>query len=201
MQAAAGVRRKKQSFVKFDAPDTLIAEERTARQWLPHSVALVVTSPRMDQLLLVTPAKVSGTDGQHQLSLPQQRLHPEETILNVAADLARAAVSVRANQDQLLYLGSARGNNFSGGTRVPYGKWVHWLGLSLGGQQYERNPAADPDHFMTASWCGHNQLTAMSSAFSDRKYWMLLSALRELPNNGPLIRTANIALQQERAAA
>jgi len=199
--AAASANRSKQAFVQTDAPDVLIAQERKVRQWLPHSVALVVTAPRMDQLLLVTPAKVAGTQGEYQLSLPQQRLQPDETIWNVATKLARDAVSVQVNQDQLLYLGSARGNKFNGQTRVSYGKWVHWLGLSLGGQQYERKPVANPDCFMAANWYAHNQLSAMASSFSQRKYWMLLNALSRLPNNGPLIRMANLELQQEQAAA
>lgn len=194
-QFATKTRVSKQAFIRPDSVERLIQQERSDRNWIPHSLAVVLISPRADQIVLVIPAKLEGTDGQYQLSLPQRRLRQGDSVWEVADSVTQDVSSVKLNRDNSMYLGSARGNKYNGATCTPYGKWVHWIGMSLGGKHYNRRLNFRSEVFKEASWCSHNQLTAMQSAFSDRKYWMLLNALQGL-KRGSLAHSAAIELQR-----
>lgn len=167
---------KKAAFEQFPDPNIFVREEREKRSWMKHSVALLVLSPRLDQLALVLPQKAANRDGENVRVPPQKKLLPTGMVVPTAGDIARELLNIRVSNDDLLYLGSGRGNAHRGDQSVPYGKWIHWVGLHLGQTRGVFN--ADSQEFQFAHWCSANHLLAMDTfAMSECKYVLTLQAL------------------------
>jgi len=187
----------KAAFTTNVDPRELIAAQRTRRPWMSHSVAVLIVSPRVDQIALVLPEKVAKRQAEHVRVPPQRAVLPGETVEANALALVRSLLTVSVRPDDLHFLGSARGNVHRGGQRTPYGKWVHWIGLRLNQRNgvFEKGSA----EFQLAYWCDTNQLLSMDTSFamSQRKYLMTLQALtayHRLGVEGTLIRKARARL-------
>jgi len=183
----------KAAFTTNVDPRELIAAERTRRPWMSHSVAVLIVSPRVDQIALVLPEKAAKRQAEHVRVPPQRAVLPDDMVEANALTLVRSLLTVPVRPNDLHFLGSARGNVHRGGQREQYGKWVHWVGLRLN----ERNGVfkKGSSEFQLAYWCDTNQLLSMDTSFamSQRKYLMTLQALTAyhcLGVEGVLIRKA-----------
>jgi len=141
----------KAAFITDIDPKQLITEERKKRSWMKHSVAILIVSPKVDQIALVLPKKAADRGAEHVRVPPQQTLSKDETVAHVALQMIRSLVTIPVSFDDLQFLGSARGNVHRGGQHEPYGKWVHWVGVRLS----ERNGVFNKDasQVQLAHWC------------------------------------------------
>jgi hypothetical protein len=190
----------KAAFLTGHDPDNFIKQERKKRNWMPHSVGLVVLSPRGDQVALVLPQKAVGRGADNVRVPPQLKLEELDTVRKVGAVLIRQLLQTPPSQTKLVFLGSGRGNIYRNkDTVVQYGKWIHFMGLQLTqtGRGLFRN---DSELFAVAHWCSARQLLAMDTyAMSDRKYLLTLQALLAFSThgaNGQLIARAGQKLKQ-----
>ena len=183
---------KKAAFVRHVDPDVFIRKERIARPWMRHSVALLIISPRVDQVVLALPQKAADRGASHVRVVPQRGLSRTDTVTTVAAHMARGLLTLPVSHKELVYLGSGRGNAYRGQTPVKYGKGIHWVGL----RRHQTARVFDPDceQFQFAHWCSANHLLAMDThAMSERKYILTLQALtafNALGAEGKIIRKA-----------
>jgi len=163
---------------------------------MPHRVAVLVVSPKVDQIALVLPKKAADHKDDHVRVPPQVPLPDNETVERTALHVGSQLLTVTVTSKDMQYLGSARGTLYRGGKRDPYGKWIHWVGIRLSG----RNGVFDSssDEFLLPHWWHTNQLLAMDElVMSDRKYLMLLQALaafNALGADGQLTRKAKAKL-------
>lgn len=167
---------KKAAFVNHHNPDEFIAAERHKRGWMRHSVALLVVSPRVDQIALGLPAKAADRGDTHVRVPPQMRLEPGQWVGMTGLKMARSVLSLPVRSDDLKYLGSGRGNAHRGSSVVPYGKWIHWVGVHL--HDYDALRSSLNGDFQFMHWCATNHLLSLEQyAMSERKYLMTLQAL------------------------
>ncbi|MCA9368049.1 hypothetical protein KC887_07385 [Candidatus Kaiserbacteria bacterium] len=163
--------------MRHSDPDQFIQGERRQRQWLSHSVALLVVSPRVDQIVMALPKKVLERGVTHTRTPPQIRLQQYVTARTAALELCRATFTegISVASQRLLYLGSGRGNAHAGESVRLYGKHIHWFGIRLHQTKVLRK---DSSRFAELHWCSTNHFLAMDTfAMSDRKYLLTLQAL------------------------
>ena len=165
----------KAAFIKHPDVDVFIRNEKKKRPWMRHSVAFLVLPPRADSVALVLPKKAAERGATQVRVPPQCALLKNGTVKETAACIARDLLTERVKLDDLLYLGSGRGNSHLGGKANPYGKGVHWVGIRLN----KRSSFANSDRYQLAHWCAGNHLlaTVNSLAMSQRKYMLTLQAL------------------------
>lgn len=187
---------KKAAFIVSQDPKQLIADERKERPWMAHRVAILLLSPKADQVALVLPKKAFVYGETHVRVPPQVLLPDHETVNRTALKIASDLLSVTVTIKDMQYLGSARGSVYRGAKYDPYGKWIHWVGVRLCGRNGVLN--SNSEKFLLPHWWHTNQLLSMDKVvMSDRKYLMLLQALaafNTLGADGLLTRRAKAQL-------
>ncbi len=187
----------KAAFVRHADPNIFARVERRKRNWMKHSVAVLVLSPRVDQVALVLPQKAADRGADNVRVPPQQKLLPTDMVQPTAAKILRELLTIHVPNDDMLYLGTGRGNAHRGGQSIQYGKWVHWVGVHLGKTRGVFNQ--ESDRFQFAHWCSANHLLAMDRfAMSDRKYMLTLQAItafNALGAEGKIIKKARDRLR------
>lgn len=189
----------KAAFLTRHDPDELVKQQRKLRSWMPHSVAVLVLSPRGDQVALVLPKKANGRGAEHVRVPPQVSLDKMSTVSMTGALLLRQLLKQPPAREKLLFLGSGRGNKYLSEVDVKmYGKWIHWVGVRLTATRDVFRK--DSQLFERPYWCSANHLLAMDTfAMSDRKYVLTLQALLAFGQQGiegKLIAKAGQQLRQ-----
>lgn len=64
----------KTAFVRHENPDQFFLDERKRRGWVPHTVGLLVLSPKGDQLGMALPGTARRNDADHIRTPPQLRM-------------------------------------------------------------------------------------------------------------------------------
>lgn len=189
----------KAAFLTGHDPDDFAKKQRLKRNWMPQSVALLVLSPRGDQVALVLPKKANGRGAEHVRVPPQMTLGKMSTVGMTGGMLMRQLLNKPPSQKELIFLGSGRGNTYrSEDDVVMYGKWIHWVGIQLKSTQHVFRK--DSELFKFSHWCTARQLLEISDiTMSDRKYILTLQALLAFSMQGiegKLIAKAGQQLQQ-----
>lgn len=189
---------KKAAFLTGLDPRFLIDEEKRKRPWMKHSVAVVIVSPRADQIVLAQPKTAVMREAEHVCTLPQLALGCDDTVKSLAVEIANDLLQMNVRTNQAQYLGSARGNAHSSGIQQPYGKWIHFVGVRAKTRNGLFNIACE--QFQSPSWWHTNALLETGpEVMSERKYLLTLQALaafNALGTDGQLTRRA-----KERLAA
>ena len=185
----------KARFVTDSSPEELIQSEKDKRQWMPHSVGLLVLAPRVDGLVLVQPRKVIERGASHVVVPPQRSLDTQVGVWGTAANITKELLLVPIHQDRIRYVGSGRGNAYRSGVLQPYGKWIHWFVIYIRGSTRVLN--RESVWFVNPQWCGYKQLHEMNNyAMTTRKHMLLLQALASIDNSGQLIESTKARLSE-----
>ncbi len=198
---------KKANFTRHRYVDEFVRRERERNHHIPHSVCLLILSPRGDQVGLVSPVKAHENAQEHVLVPPQIRMSRDSiksvchsgdydlvaaSVSETALVLARAVLnrSVRSNlntfyasavskpeDNMLIYLGSTRGDNVVGEQRNRWAKHVHWAAVRL--SDAAQAFRSNSSVYFDPQWCQGSRLQVlpMYDAMSMRKSEMVYQAI------------------------
>jgi len=185
----------KARFVTDSSPEELIKSEKEKRQWMQHSVGLLVLAPRVDGLVLAQPRKVIERGASHVVVPPQRSLDTQVGVWGTAANISKELLLVPIHGDRIKYVGSGRGNAYGAGVMQPYGKWIHWFMIHIRGNKRVLN--RESEWFVNPQWCEYQQLHEMNKyAMTTRKHILLLQALASIDNSGKLIESTKARLPE-----
>lgn len=143
-----------------------------------HSVAVLVLSPRADQVAVTLPKKAAERGAEHVRVPPQGHLPDDRSVGAVAYELLQELLVSPPKRSALQYLGTGRGDAHRGEDVVRYGKWIHWMGVCLEPSKSRKVFRRDSTQFLKPHFSTGSQLLVMDTyAMSQRKYMLTLQAL------------------------
>jgi len=196
----------KSAFKRHACVDEFIEAQRLRTPHCSHGVALLVLNPAADMVGTVLPSSAVRNNASHVRVPPQLRMTEGKlrkvfrwwtagsdiTVHGVATVMAREILNLHIKGDrfdmycdghdamarnQLLYLGTTRGNGHQAGKCNAYSKHYHWVGIRIDRQKAVFRK--DSPVYTDPAWFSPNHLLSLggSLAMSARKQEMMQDAI------------------------